>query len=61
MVVPVIALTVIVLVGLLAIFRKYLTERDRLDLEMMQAQRKPVAAKQDSASMVFAHTRRDAA
>ncbi len=61
MVVPVIALTVIVLVGLLAIFRKYLTERDRLDREMMQAQRKPVAVKQDSASMVFVHTRRHAA
>ncbi len=61
MVVPVIALTVIVLVGLLAIFRRYLAERDRLDREMMQAQRKPVAAKQDPASMVFVHMRRHAA
>ena len=36
LVVPVIALTTFVLVGILFVFRKYLALRDRLDAEMTQ-------------------------
>jgi len=62
MVVPVIALTAIVLVGILAIFRKFLAARDRLDAEFLQAQKKEEAArKSPSSPVVFVQTRRHAA
>ena len=37
MIVPVMALTAVVLVGILAVFRKYLAIRDKLDAEFTQA------------------------
>jgi hypothetical protein len=62
LVVPVIALTAIVLAGILAIFRKYLAARDRLDAEILEAQRKEAAARQaDVKPFVFVQTRRHAA
>jgi len=38
MILPVMALTAIVLVGILVVFRKYLAIRDKLDAEFVQAQ-----------------------
>ena len=66
MVIPVIALTGIVLVGILAIFRKYMAQRDRLDAEMlrMQAGAQPAikaAPKAEPRMAVLVQTRRHAA
>ena len=66
MVVPVIALTGIVLVGILAIFRKYLALRDQLDAEMlrMQSGAQPTAKaaqKAEPRMAVLVQTRRHAA
>ena len=44
MIVPVIALTAIVLVGILVVFRKYLAIRDKLDAEFTQAPAAPARA-----------------
>lgn len=60
MVVPVIALTAIVLTGILFIFRKFLAERDRLDAESAHAADKSAAAKTPP-SVVLVQTRRHAA
>ncbi len=66
MVVPVIVLTVVVLIGILAIFRKYLALRDRLDAEMLRGQRgaaeKPASRPKPAADFaVLVQTRRHAA
>jgi hypothetical protein len=62
LVVPVIALTAIVLVGILAIFRKLLVERDRLDAEFLEAQKRETTVPKPAANpVVFVQTRRHAA
>jgi hypothetical protein len=61
MVVPVIALTAIVLAGILAIFRKYLALRDKLDADFTQTQKKEAARKAEPNRVVLVQTRRHAA
>lgn len=61
MVVPVIALTAIVLAGILAIFRRYLALRDKLDAEFTQTHKKEVARKAEPNRVVLVQTRRHAA
>ncbi len=64
LIVPVIVLTAVVLAGLLAAFRGYLAQRDRLDADFLREQqaaaiRAAVAASPNVAVLV--HTRRRAA
>ena len=64
MVVPVIALTAIVLAGILTIFRKYVAQRDRLNAEFLRAQanaENKAAPKAAPPMAVLVQTRRHAA
>ena len=69
LVVPVIALTAIVLVGILFVFRKYLALRDRLDAELVKTRADGVRRKSNERRMpaaqpngtVLVTTRRHAA
>lgn len=63
MVVPVIALTAIVLIGILSKFRKYMILRDQLDAEFLreQAEAESAAAAKAAANVVRVQTRRHAA
>ncbi len=48
LIMPVILLTAVVLVGLLAVFRNYLAQRDRLDAQFLKEQE--IAAKKAAAA-----------